>query len=72
MRNRWIANGEDPRFFAGKHCLDAGCGGGRFPIAMERLGASSVAGVDSSEVGFQDARRRQAMLQLLPEIVSAR
>lgn len=67
FEKRWIANGEDPRFFAGKHCLDAGCGGGRFSIAMARLGASSVAGIDLSDVGLQDARRRQAMLAL-PQI----
>ncbi|MBV9742978.1 MAG: methyltransferase domain-containing protein [Acidobacteriia bacterium] len=55
---RWQANGEDPEFFHGKRCLDAGCGGGRYSLAMSQMGAASVMGVDVSESGLEDARRR--------------
>src|SRR5690242_13736880 len=30
FKERWLANGEDVNFFAGKRCLDVGCGGGRY------------------------------------------
>ena len=50
--------GVDREWFAGKDCLDAGCGGGRNTIAMGRLNAASAVGVDLGEKGLQDARRR--------------
>lgn len=50
--------GVDPGFFAGKRCLDAGCGGGRASIAMAELGARSVLGVDLGAQGLEDARVR--------------
>jgi ubiquinone/menaquinone biosynthesis C-methylase UbiE len=49
-------------WFAGKRCLDAGCGGGRNSIAMARLGASRVEGIDLGAKGIEDARRRAADL----------
>ncbi|MBL8954854.1 MAG: class I SAM-dependent methyltransferase [Myxococcaceae bacterium] len=49
-------------FFAGKQCLDAGCGGGRNSIAMARLKAAKVIGVDVGEGGLDDARRRAGSL----------
>jgi ubiquinone/menaquinone biosynthesis C-methylase UbiE len=52
--------GFDPGFFAGKTCLDAGCGGGRNSIAMARLGARKVVGIDLGVQGLEDARRRAA------------
>jgi ubiquinone/menaquinone biosynthesis C-methylase UbiE len=45
-------------WFSGKTCLDAGCGGGRNSIAMARLGAKEVVGIDVGEEGLADARRR--------------
>ncbi len=60
FEKRWVANGEDPEFFRGKHCLDVGCGGGRFCIAMAKMGAVSVKGVDVSPTGLEDARMRVA------------
>ena len=32
----------DAKWFEGKNCLDAGCGGGRNSIAMARLGAKQA------------------------------
>lgn len=55
---RWRANGERGDFFTGKRCLDAGCGGGRYSIAMALMGASSVVGLDVGAAGLEDARRR--------------
>jgi ubiquinone/menaquinone biosynthesis C-methylase UbiE len=50
--------GFDLEWFKGKTCLDAGCGGGRNSIAMARLGANEVSGIDLGEKGLADARRR--------------
>jgi ubiquinone/menaquinone biosynthesis C-methylase UbiE len=60
--DRFIDAGFDVSWFKGKKCLDAGCGGGRYSIAMAHLGASEVMGVDLSEVAVQDARRRAEQL----------
>jgi ubiquinone/menaquinone biosynthesis C-methylase UbiE len=58
FRKRWQANGEPADFFQGKRCLDAGCGGGRYTIAMARMGARESIGVDVGDAGLVDARRR--------------
>jgi len=55
---RFEANGFDLGWFQGKACLDAGCGGGRYTVAMGRLGAREAVGVDVSEAGIADARQR--------------
>ncbi len=55
---RFLQNGFDLGWFKGKKCLDAGCGGGRYAIALSQLGAASVVGVDLSAEGIADARRR--------------
>ena len=57
---RFRLKGFDPAFFEGKDCLDAGCGGGRNAIAMARLGAAQVHGVDLGGAGIEDARKRGA------------
>lgn len=57
---RFEANGFDLPWFQGKRCLDAGCGGGRYSIAMARLGAKAVIGCDVSTEGIEDCRRRAA------------
>lgn len=62
FRKRWLANGEPEDFFQSKVCLDVGCGGGRYSFAMAQMGASAVTGVDVSEEGLADARRRGAAL----------
>ena len=48
--------------FRGARCLDAGCGGGRNSIAMARLGAAEVLGIDLGVQGLEDARQRSADL----------
>lgn len=55
---RFQANGFDLESFKGKTCLDAGCGGGRYSIAMAGLGAKHVIGADISSSGLEDARSR--------------
>jgi ubiquinone/menaquinone biosynthesis C-methylase UbiE len=52
----------DANWFEGKSFLDAGCGGGRNSIAMARLGAKEVLGIDLGKEGLVDARRRAAEL----------
>jgi len=44
--------------------LDAGCGGGRYSVAWHLLGAGDVVGVDVSEPGIADARRRATAMNL--------
>lgn len=61
---RWAANDEAPDYFHGKRCLDAGCGGGRYALAMARLGASSVVGIDVGAEGLTDATRRRDALKI--------
>lgn len=62
---RFAANGFDLEWFQGKKCLDVGCGGGRYSIAMAKLGAGQVVGVDISPDGLEDARQRAAGLENL-------
>lgn len=39
-------------WFKGKVCLDAGCGQGRFVVALGRLGAAKAVGIDVNERGL--------------------
>ncbi len=59
---RFRDNKFDVSWFQNKRCLDAGCGGGRYSIALQKLGAQSVVGVDITHEGIEDARRRAASL----------
>ncbi len=63
FERRFRENGFDLDWFKGKRCLDAGCGGGRYSIALAHLGAKTVDGVDLGEVSIADGRRRAAALQ---------
>ena len=62
FEKRFLANGFDVSWFKGKRCLDVGCGGGRYSIAMARLGADQVMGCDISASGLADARKRASGL----------
>ena len=55
---RFEANGFDLSWLKGKQCLDVGCGGGRYSIAMGRLGAGQGTGCDISDDGLANARFR--------------
>jgi len=55
---RFRINGFDLRWFKGKTCLDAGCGGGRCAIALSLCGASRVVGIDISRAAVSDAACR--------------
>ena len=52
---RW---GIDLNWFRDKRCLDAGCGGGRFVVALARLGAKKVEGIDISADAVEAAKER--------------
>ncbi len=56
MRHRrW---GIDVEWFKGKTCLDAGCGGGRYLVALAKLGAQKVCGIDISAEALKAAEER--------------
>ena len=55
---RAIANNFDLDWLKGKKCLDAGCGSGRYSVAMALHGAASVTAVDVSDTGLAEASRR--------------
>jgi len=59
FRRRFEANGFDLGWFAGKSCLDAGTGSGRYAVAMAMHGAT-VVGCDISDAGLETARARAA------------
>jgi len=50
--------GMDTSFFKDKICLDAGCGGGRFVVALAKCGAKKAIGVDISRDAITEADYR--------------
>lgn len=64
FEKRFRENEFDVSFFQGKKCLDLGCGGGRYSIAMSMLGAESVTGIDISKVAIEDAQKRAQSLNI--------
>ncbi len=50
--------GVDLNWFKDKVCLDAGCGGGRFLVALARLGVKEVIGIDISSEAVAAANQR--------------
>lgn len=46
------------KMFSEKVCLDAGCGGGRYVVALVRLGAKKVCGIDVSKEAIEAAQVR--------------
>jgi len=69
FERRFRNKGVDPSKLIGKDCLDAGCGSGRFSIAMHYLGARRVTGIDLSSEAIDDARLRRDMLGISPESI---
>ena len=58
LEQRFIKNNVDFNSFKGKRCLDAGCGGGRYSIALKQMGAGTVEGVDGAQRSIDDASKR--------------
>lgn len=58
LRTRLERNGLGPEVLAGKHCLDAGCGSGRYATALRLLGAGSVVALDLGPRGILDGGAR--------------
>lgn len=58
LRIRLKRNGLSSSAWTGRCVLDAGCGGGRYTVAWRMLGARQTVGVDISDSGIADARRR--------------
>jgi ubiquinone/menaquinone biosynthesis C-methylase UbiE len=56
FEQRANANDFDLNWLSGKICLDAGCGGGRYSVALARHGAKSVVGADVSSSGLMNAK----------------
>lgn len=50
--------GIDLELFKNKTCLDGGCGGGRFLVALSKLGAKEVRGIDISQEAVDLANQR--------------
>jgi ubiquinone/menaquinone biosynthesis C-methylase UbiE len=55
---RCVANQFDLDWLKGKKCLDAGCGSGRYSVALAIHGAGSITAIDVSESGLKEATRR--------------
>ncbi|MBI4489879.1 MAG: methyltransferase domain-containing protein [Deltaproteobacteria bacterium] len=58
LRQRIEKNGLSLDWLKGKKGLDAGCGGGRYTVALTKLGARDVTGIDYGKGNIRDARRR--------------
>ncbi|MBI5401576.1 methyltransferase domain-containing protein [Candidatus Wolfebacteria bacterium] len=54
----------DLNWFKNKICLDAGCGGGRFVVALSMLGAKEVRGIDIGKDAVSAANDRLAAKSL--------
>ncbi|MDP3774622.1 MAG: methyltransferase domain-containing protein, partial [Gemmatimonadales bacterium] len=61
---RFTLNRVSLEFLRGAECLDAGCGSGRYTMAMARLGAARAVGVDISARAIREARQRWVRLAL--------
>lgn len=62
LTDRLKRNNVDIGWLHGKTCLDAGCGGGRYTIALSRLGVRKVIGADISDQGLKEAKKRANIL----------
>ena len=62
LQDRFAENDFPLGWFVGKKCLDVGCGGGRYSLALSSLGVESVTGIDISKESISDARLRAIQL----------
>lgn len=58
LRTRMSRNNVDFAWFKDKRALDCGCGGGRYTVALKKLGFAEVIGIDWSEEGIRVAQTR--------------
>ncbi len=58
VTDRLVKNNYPLDALRGKKAIDAGCGGGRYTIALRKLGLGHVIGLDMSVAGLEDAHRR--------------
>jgi ubiquinone/menaquinone biosynthesis C-methylase UbiE len=58
LQQRIDRNGIGYDWLKGKKGLDAGCGGGRYTVALANLGAANVTGIDYGRDSIKDAKRR--------------
>lgn len=58
LRQRLERNVYPMERLASARCLDSGCGNGRYTVALSKLGAKDVWGVDFSEMNVADATKR--------------
>lgn len=61
---RLANNNFNAKTLAGKRCLEVGCGGGAFCVAVARAGAAHVTGVDFGEKSIAYAREAASRLGL--------
>jgi ubiquinone/menaquinone biosynthesis C-methylase UbiE len=61
MQSRLECSGFDDEYFAGKRCIDSGCGTGRFAIAMALAGAKEVIAADFGDesLAFLEERKKE-------------
>lgn len=64
LKTMFRRNGFDPEFIRGKKVIDVGCGSGRFSLALAKLGASRVIGVDLGDEGIKIGRNLARSLKL--------
>ena len=58
IRERFRRNNFDFSFVQGKSLLDAGCGNGRYAVALKLLGFEKVVGLDRSDENIATAEKR--------------
>ena len=58
LRQRLEKNNYNLKEFRHFHALDAGCGNGRYTLALKKLGMKKVVGIDFSERNLRDAKKR--------------
>ena len=68
FQERFQLNGISVEFLRGAACLDAGCGSGRYTVAMARLGARQVTGLDLGERVVREAEERSRRLDMGDEV----
>jgi SAM-dependent methyltransferase len=61
MQSRLECSGFDKAYFAGKRCIDSGCGTGRFAVAMALSGAKEVIAADFGDesLAFLEDRKKE-------------